>query len=163
MLADTSRAEEYLMTLNNDLVIVGLLALVDPPRPDTAETVRLSRRAGIRFAMVTGESPPLACPITNIRFQGDFPLTAIAIARQVGIITTRADGIKGIQDLSANIGSTLEKDGSRSTITAPTNDAEPTSLVLSGSDMMMMNDQQWELALQVSTLLRNNLLVYQLT
>ncbi|KAG9222104.1 hypothetical protein CCMSSC00406_0009285 [Pleurotus cornucopiae] len=136
MLADTSRAEEYLMTLNNDLVIVGLLALVDPPRPDTAETVRLSRRAGIRFAMVTG----------------DFPLTAIAIARQVGIITTRADGIKGIQDLSANIGSTLEKDGSRSTITAPTNDAEPTSLVLSGSDMMMMNDQQWELALQFDEL-----------
>ncbi|KAF7436089.1 hypothetical protein PC9H_002915 [Pleurotus ostreatus] len=136
MLADTSQAEEYLMTLNNDLVIVGLLALVDPPRPDTAETVRLSRRAGIRFAMVTG----------------DFPLTAIAIARQVGIITTRADDTKGIQDLYANGESTLEKDGSRSTITAPTNDAGFTSLVLSGSDMMMMNDQQWELALQFDEL-----------
>ncbi|KAF4573612.1 hypothetical protein EYR36_008130 [Pleurotus pulmonarius] len=136
VLADTGRAEEYLMTLNNDLVIVGLLALVDPPRPDTAETVRLSRRAGIRFAMVTG----------------DFPLTAIAIARQVGIITTRAEDTKGIHDLDTDGGSTPEKAGSRSTIAAIVNDAGPSSLVLSGSDMMMMNDQQWELALQFDEL-----------
>lgn len=58
LLADAGRAEEYLMSLNTDLVVIGLLALVDPPRPDTAETVRLSRRAGIRFAMVTGEGSP---------------------------------------------------------------------------------------------------------
>ncbi|KAF9487492.1 P-type ATPase-like protein [Pleurotus eryngii] len=126
LLEDAGRAEDYLMSLNTDLVIIGLLALVDPPRPDSAETVRLSRRAGVRFAMVTG----------------DFPLTAIAIAREVGIITTRAEDTKGIQDLSG------DKAGSRSTIATSASDARPTSLVLSGSDMMLMNDQQWELALQ---------------
>lgn len=46
--------EDFLISENIDLTVVGLIALVDPPRPDTAETVRICRRAGIRFAMVTG-------------------------------------------------------------------------------------------------------------
>ena len=46
------------MELNVDLTLVGLIALVDPPRHDSTETVQVCRRAGIRFAMVTGGSPP---------------------------------------------------------------------------------------------------------
>ncbi|KAG1139391.1 hypothetical protein G6F36_015954 [Rhizopus arrhizus] len=49
-----------------------MVAIVDPPRPETAETVETCRKAGIRFFMVTG----------------DFPATAAAIARQVGIFST---------------------------------------------------------------------------
>src|ERR1700722_176248 len=55
LMADPTMLEERLLTLITDLVIVGLVALVDPPREDTPETVRICRRAGIRFAMVTGK------------------------------------------------------------------------------------------------------------
>lgn len=53
-IADINHLEDRLVALNIDLTIVGLVALVDPPRDDTAETVRICRGAGIRFAMVTG-------------------------------------------------------------------------------------------------------------
>ncbi len=50
-------------------VLEGLIGLLDPPRPEAREAVERCRAAGIRVAMVTG----------------DHPLTALAIARQVGI------------------------------------------------------------------------------
>ncbi|ORY79406.1 hypothetical protein BCR37DRAFT_388434 [Protomyces lactucae-debilis] len=55
----------------SELVCVGLVGIVDPPKEDIPEVVEICRGAGIRFFMVTG----------------DFKLTAAAIARQVGIIT----------------------------------------------------------------------------
>ncbi|KAG6869783.1 hypothetical protein C0992_001993, partial [Termitomyces sp. T32_za158] len=51
------------------LTIVGILGLMDPPRPESAVTVKDCRKAGIRFLMVTGDSG----------------WTAVAIARQVGV------------------------------------------------------------------------------
>jgi Ca2+-transporting ATPase len=54
------------------LVVRGLLGLSDPPRPGVAEDVAQARAAGVRTIMVTG----------------DHPVTALAIARRVGI----ADG-----------------------------------------------------------------------
>lgn len=39
-LSDPNTVEDYLVSLNINLIIVGLIALVDPPRDDTAETVR---------------------------------------------------------------------------------------------------------------------------
>ncbi|KAK5733505.1 hypothetical protein LTR17_009622 [Elasticomyces elasticus] len=54
-----------------DLVIIGVVGIFDPPRPEAAETVAACRRAGIRFMMMTG----------------DFGLTGAAIARQIGIFT----------------------------------------------------------------------------
>lgn len=52
---DPNSLEDRLLNFNIDLAVVGLIALVDPPRDDTAHTVSVCRRAGIRFAMVTGE------------------------------------------------------------------------------------------------------------
>ncbi|KAI9848019.1 MAG: hypothetical protein M1838_000665 [Thelocarpon superellum] len=54
-----------------DLTIIGVVGITDPPRAETAQTVASCRRAGARFFMVTG----------------DFGLTAAAIARNVGIFT----------------------------------------------------------------------------
>ena len=51
------------------LTVVGLVGLIDPPRPDAAGVVAACRAAGIRTILVTG----------------DHPATAGSVARQVGI------------------------------------------------------------------------------
>ena len=53
------------------LRFVGLMAMIDPPRPGVPDAVAKCRSAGIKVVMVTG----------------DHPITAQAIARSVGIIS----------------------------------------------------------------------------
>jgi len=55
---------------SDDLIFVGLLALIDPPREGVPEAVEKCKRARIKVFMVTG----------------DHPITAQAIAKSVGII-----------------------------------------------------------------------------
>ncbi|MGY4742256.1 cation-translocating P-type ATPase [Streptomyces sp. ATMOS53] len=52
------------------LTLLGLVGMLDPPRPEVTEAVVACRRAGIRIVMVTG----------------DHPLTGEAVARRVGIV-----------------------------------------------------------------------------
>ncbi|BEJ12332.1 hypothetical protein CspHIS471_0207920 [Cutaneotrichosporon sp. HIS471] len=74
-LCDSSDLEHDAIEAAANLTVIGLVGIVDPPRPDTAHTVSEVRRCGARFFMVTG----------------DFALTAAAIARDVGILTGEAD------------------------------------------------------------------------
>jgi calcium-translocating P-type ATPase len=53
-----------------DLVVVGLVGFADPPRAEVPAAVRRCRDAGIRIVMVTG----------------DHPHTALAIARDIGLV-----------------------------------------------------------------------------
>ncbi|MEZ4736165.1 MAG: cation-translocating P-type ATPase [Caldilineaceae bacterium] len=55
--------------LEDDLVFVGLVGMMDPPREEVKAAVARCRTAGIRPMMITG----------------DHPLTALSIARQLGI------------------------------------------------------------------------------
>ncbi|HSE41919.1 MAG TPA: cation-translocating P-type ATPase, partial [Acidobacteriota bacterium] len=57
-------------TIENDLVFLGMVAMIDPPRPEAAEAVGMCMDAGIRPIMITG----------------DHPLTAKYIANQLGIV-----------------------------------------------------------------------------
>lgn len=111
--------------INQNLTIVGLVGLVDPPRADIPDTVKTMRGAGIRFFMVTG----------------DFALTAVAIAEQCGIVTN-AKTIHHLTDLNRDKEmDTVEKYD-------PDNLDVNRAIVLSGSDLMQMNDSQWEQACQ---------------
>jgi Ca2+-transporting ATPase len=57
-------------TVERDLVFLGLMAMMDPPREEVAEAVGKCHGAGIRIVMITG----------------DYGLTAESIARRIGII-----------------------------------------------------------------------------
>eukprot|EP00117_Sycon_ciliatum_P003428 scpid20747/ scgid8225/ Sodium/potassium-transporting ATPase subunit alpha-1; Na(+)/K(+) ATPase alpha-1 subunit len=63
-----------------DLCFVGLMAMVDPPRDAVPDAVKKCRTAGIKVIMVTG----------------DYPVTAAAIARQVGIISDNSETAEDI-------------------------------------------------------------------
>jgi Ca2+-transporting ATPase len=61
-----SNKNEY----ENSMVFVGLAGMIDPPRPEVKDAIKLCEQAGIKSIMITG----------------DHKITASAIARELGIL-----------------------------------------------------------------------------
>lgn len=80
--------EEKVLTTEDekDFVFLGLIAMMDPPRPESASAVADCIRAGIKPIMITG----------------DHKVTAAAIARRMGILQDMSQACEGseIDDLS---------------------------------------------------------------
>ena len=56
-----------------DMIFLGMLGMIDPPRPEAKDAIGVCIRAGIRPIMITG----------------DHPTTATAVARELGLITSQ--------------------------------------------------------------------------
>ncbi len=71
VLAVASKRSDSLQQVNENMTLLGLLGMIDPPRPEAAAAVATCKKAGIKVAMITG----------------DHPLTAEAVARELGILS----------------------------------------------------------------------------
>ncbi len=74
--------QEYTSEIvENRLTFVGLMGMIDPPRPEVKEAVKVARGAGLKSVMVTG----------------DYKDTAEAIAREIGILTPGRKALAGAE------------------------------------------------------------------
>lgn len=64
-----------------DYTFVGLVAMIDPPREESAKAVEDCKSAGIKPVMITG----------------DHKITASAIAKEIGILQNDSEAIEGIE------------------------------------------------------------------
>ncbi len=78
---DTLPEEPSSETAENDLIFIGLTGMIDPIRPEVKAAIEECKSAGIRAVMITG----------------DHRDTAIAIAKELGIIQDESQAITGAE------------------------------------------------------------------
>lgn len=78
---NTMPNEENLQVMEEDLVFVGLIGMIDPPRPEVSPALEVGRKAGIRTVMITG----------------DFPNTARAVAESINLLEPGHQVLTGAQ------------------------------------------------------------------
>ncbi len=62
---DATKVELKFSDVENDLVMLGMFGLIDPPRAEAIESVKTCARAGIRVKMITGDHGATACAIAK--------------------------------------------------------------------------------------------------
>jgi Ca2+-transporting ATPase len=72
VLAISTKADATLETAQTGMTFLGLAGMIDPPRPEAKGAIETCAQAGIRAVMITG----------------DHPVTAQAVARELGLLKT---------------------------------------------------------------------------
>ncbi|MBI3309486.1 MAG: cation-translocating P-type ATPase [Candidatus Melainabacteria bacterium] len=87
-LREVSDGETGCETLEEKLTFVGLLGMLDPPRPEAKEAITTCKKSGIKTVMITG----------------DHKETAISVANQIGLIEKDSISLNGteLDELSDN-------------------------------------------------------------
>ena len=65
--------------LEKDLHLIGLIGMIDPPRPESKGAIKRAKKAGIKTVMITG----------------DHVVTASAIAKELGILNDPSEALSG--------------------------------------------------------------------
>ena len=88
-------------TVEEDLIFLGLVGLIDPPRPETQDAIAKCHKAGLKPVMITG----------------DHAETAFAVAKEIGLAQNKSQVLTG-DKLSLLTDTQLEKDISKFTVFA---------------------------------------------
>lgn len=76
---DMLPSKEEMQSLESGLVFIGMVGMIDPARPEAKEAVEKCKNAGIKPVMITG----------------DHKVTAVAIAKEIGILGENDTAITG--------------------------------------------------------------------
>lgn len=76
---NVNQAQSNDNTLEDNLIFVGLIAMIDPPRPEAKKAIEQCKKAGIKTIMITG----------------DHQETAVAIATELGLLEQKYRAISG--------------------------------------------------------------------
>ena len=91
---DHEPSDEEMKTIESDLIYIGMVGMIDPPREEVKLAVEKCKTAGIKTVMITG----------------DHKITAVAIAKALGILENEDEALTGAEleemsdeDLTKNI------------------------------------------------------------
>ena len=76
---DKEPTDEEMKNIENGLIFLGMCGMIDPPRPEVKLAVEKCKSAGIKTVMITG----------------DHKITAIAIAKELGILENDDEALTG--------------------------------------------------------------------
>jgi len=78
---DTKPTKQEMENIESDLIFIGMVGMIDPPREEAKKAVEKCKTAGIKTVMITG----------------DHKITATAIAKKLGILEKEEEAITGIE------------------------------------------------------------------
>ena len=78
---DHEPTQAEMLTMENDLIFLGMVGMIDPPREEVKDAVDKCKQAGIKTVMITG----------------DHKITATAIAKSLGILENEDEAIIGAE------------------------------------------------------------------
>ncbi|PKN98900.1 MAG: ATPase [Chloroflexi bacterium HGW-Chloroflexi-4] len=81
VLAMASKPNATLENAQSGLTFLGLVGMIDPPRPEAKNAIAVCEQAGIRTVMITG----------------DHPVTAQAVARELGLLASGGRAVTGAE------------------------------------------------------------------
>jgi Ca2+-transporting ATPase len=71
----TGGTEEFKEEMEEGFIFVGIMSMIDPPRPEVKDAIAICRKAGIRVVMITG----------------DHKLTAIAVGKELNLLNEKEE------------------------------------------------------------------------